>query len=148
MPPNFHLLQLASHSVIPSILPANHQPYCPSLPNATEPFQSWTGALEIQSRAAVLIVDFRIEVVSDLLGNLVVITEDEATFHKVGNPPLNTSIVTIKNAVTLETFQRGVDAMGMASFANVPRGIYEVRAAAAKHGEYTAMLSDRCRSDH
>ncbi|KAI2508645.1 hypothetical protein MHU86_5828 [Fragilaria crotonensis] len=141
MPANFHLLQLSSHSVIPSILPGESATILfSSLPNATEPFQSWTGALAIQSTTISLRVDFRIEVVSDLVGNLVVITEDEATFHKEGNPPLNTSSVTIKNAVTLETFRRSVDATGSAAFTNVPRGVYEVRATAAKHGEFRKII--------
>ncbi|KAI2491474.1 Coagulation factor 5/8 C-terminal domain [Fragilaria crotonensis] len=141
MPAKFHLLQLASHSVIPSILPGESATVLfSSLPNATEPFQSWTGAMNIQSTTVSLRVDFHIDVVSNLVGNLVVITEDEATFHKEGNPPLNTSSVTIKNAVTLETFRRSVDATGSAVFANVSRGVYEVRATAAKHGEYMKMI--------
>ncbi|KAI2488981.1 hypothetical protein MHU86_25623 [Fragilaria crotonensis] len=141
MPSNFHLLQRASHSVIPSILPGESATILfSSLPNATEPFQSWTGAMNIQSTTVSLRVDFRIEVVSDLVGNLVVITEDEATFHKEGNPPLNTSSVMIKNAVTLEAFRRSVDATGSAVFGNVPRGVYEVRATAAKHGEFRKII--------
>jgi hypothetical protein len=141
MPANFHLLQLASHSVIPSILPGESATILfSSLPSTTEPFQSWTGALVIQSTAVSLQVDFRIEVVSNLVGSLVVITEDEATFHKEGNPPLNTSTVTIKNAVTLLMFRLPVDATGSAVFANVTRGVYEVRATAPKHGEFYQMI--------
>ncbi|KAI2492738.1 hypothetical protein MHU86_21813 [Fragilaria crotonensis] len=141
MPPDFHLLQLVSNAFISSIVPGQGVTILlSSLPNATEPFQPWMGSLSIQSAITSLNVDFRIEVVSDLVGNLIVVTEDEATFHTESKRPLNTSSVTIKNAVTLETFQQAANATGTVKFANVPRGLYEIRATADKHGEFRKLV--------
>jgi len=57
----------------------------------------------VAATEASVILDFSIQVTSNVLASLVVVTEDEYTFFVDGNPKLSGATVRLQNLVTFDS---------------------------------------------
>lgn len=137
-------LSLSSPALLQSLPPGSNATVTLLLsPAADLPLGDYSSAIALNSDRAVLGVPAQFRAISDGIGDLEVIAEDEYTYFAEGNPPLANAEIILRDALSgmpVRTNRTGLD--GRARFTQLNEAYYLVSATADRHRPFqqTALV--------
>jgi len=137
-------LSLSSPALLQSLPPGSNAVVTLLLaPAADLPLGDYNGSVVFNSERAVLSVPTQFRAISDGIGDLTVLAEDEYTYFAEGKPPLADAEVILRDALTgtaVRTNRTGID--GRAAFPNLTEAYYFVSVTADRHRPFlqTALV--------
>ncbi len=141
--PALSWMALSSPAVIPPLAPAESATIVLSLtPSASLELGLYSGSIAIASGSSYgKLVPYRFTCISDGVGDLRVIAEDEFTYYAPGQPPVVGADVVLTDPVTGEVVTQGVTGEdGSILFQGLAEAYYTLRVTAEKHNAYDAPV--------
>ena len=144
--PALDWLTLVSTNPMPSLLPGGASTNRVLLllsPSADMVLGEYPGRLAINGTNTSLGVAFNFRAMSEAHGDLLVIAEDEYTFHAQGSPHVTNAAVVVRDAVSGTVVTNGfTDAQGQFFAAGLVENYYQIEVSAEQHSSYrgTSLL--------
>lgn len=136
--PSLPWLSLSSPQQLPPLEPGTNATITLLLtPPAGLPLGDYTGKIAINATNAALSVQYRFRTVSDGIGSLRVVAEDEYTYFTAGSPRLTNALVRVTDALSgLPVATNRTEADGSIVFTNLTEAYYIVDVSADAHSSY------------
>jgi hypothetical protein len=136
LPPDVPWLKLASEAKIPSIEPGKSVKVMLSLtPASNLPLQLYKGAIVLSATRATLNVNYEFRAVSDAVGDMKVLVEDEYTYYSAGSPRVAGAQVTLSDPFDASVVFAGTTGEdGSINISGIKEGTYVLDVRADKHG--------------
>jgi hypothetical protein len=110
-------------------------------PSESLPLGPYTGNIALSASNGSASVGFRFTAISDKIGGLKIITEDEFTYFADDHPPVANATVKIKNPYDGSLIAEGTtDASGQFIKDNLLEGYYNLEVSVEKHGTYNGPV--------
>lgn len=141
--PSTPWLSLASPAVIGPLAPGEAATVVLSLTPAEDlELGLYTGSIAVGSGSPYgKLVPYSFTCLSDGVGDLRVIAEDEFTYHAPGNPPVTGAAAILLNPITGQVVAEGVTGTdGVALFQSLAEAYYTLRVTADKHNAYEGSV--------
>jgi hypothetical protein len=143
--PSLPWLALSSPGSLPPLAPGTNTTVTLLLtPPSDLPLGDYTGTVAINSTNAALSVQYRFRTISDQLGSLRVVAEDEYTYFTANSPRLSNALVRVTDALSgLPVATNSTAADGSTTFSNLVSAYYIVDVSADAHSSYrqSALVS-------
>lgn len=141
--PQTSWLTLASEATIEPLNPgASAEVWLSLSPASNLPLGPYTGTFVVAGTTAGATIPFEFTAVSDAVGDLLIVAEDEFTYYAAGSPRVAGATVEVKDVFSRQVVARGTtDAAGELLVTNLPESYYQVTVRADKHKDFSANVS-------
>jgi len=141
--PDVPWMSLLSSNTIPSIAPGTNVTVTLALNPATNlALQRYDGALVLSGPQSGLNMPFQFRALSDAVGDLRVIVQDEYTFFVADGPKVTNATVRVRDAISGNLVAEGLTGdSGEVLLSNIPEGAYSLEVTADRHSQFRGTVN-------